>query len=241
MESLDNRKAKRSHHVLTLSYPSIQEGAAVVESQPATDLDSPLGFATLNGYVLFPVDTPVTYYFEYSTDCSFQSDISATPLVTIMATGSEQPVPPQTISGLSGSYCYRLLALGGLSSDDLVKKLELIRARDPLAAQRDLFDWIYGTYQQFQIPGIDDSSSSGGGDGSKKSDSPSSKTQSVSGSSRGNEDEDLPSPQAMMETEATTIAGEADATTPSIEEEGHETSSTKSQRRMYRRVGPNGP
>ena len=130
----------------------VMKGGIMVDSEPATDVDSPSGSATLNGHVLFPADTLVTYYFEYGTDCSFEEDaITTTPLFDIVATGSQQSVPPQTITGLKGNYCYRLLAVGGISSDTLTKKLALVRTRHPLRAQRELFQWVYGASHQFHI------------------------------------------------------------------------------------------
>ena len=79
-------------------------------TDPATSVDDIPGSATLNGKVCgFPNGTSLTYYYEYSTDCSLATAVTRTPVGTMTATGScNQTAPSQNVTNLApGNYCYR--------------------------------------------------------------------------------------------------------------------------------------
>jgi hypothetical protein len=72
-----------------------------------TNVNSPAGSATFNGHITFPAGTNVSYYFEYSLNCSSTGRLT-TVVQSIIADGQQQVVSPVVVSGLSpGDYCYR--------------------------------------------------------------------------------------------------------------------------------------
>jgi len=84
--------------------------ASLVVTTAATNVDSPAGSATLNGYVVFPNGTLVDYYYEYIPNCDVNATVTATPTVTLVATGSPQNGDGATVTSLSpGLYCYRIV------------------------------------------------------------------------------------------------------------------------------------
>ena len=85
-------------------------------TDPPTNTDGRKGSTDFNGHVCgFANGTNLTYYFEYSTNCSLDTNVTRTPSHNIMATGTcDQAVPPQTVSGLTpGAYCYRYVFVVG--------------------------------------------------------------------------------------------------------------------------------
>jgi len=72
-----------------------------------TNVDFPPGSATFNGHITFPAGTNVSYYYEYSLNCSSTGRL-ATPVQSIIANGQQQMLLPLVVNGLSpGDYCYR--------------------------------------------------------------------------------------------------------------------------------------
>ena len=79
-------------------------------TDPPTNTDGSKGSTDLNGHICgFANGTNLTYYFEYSTNCSLETNVTRTPSQSITATGvCDQAVPPQTVTDLPpGTYCYR--------------------------------------------------------------------------------------------------------------------------------------
>ena len=68
------------------------------------------GKADFNGRICgWVANVNIMYYYQYSTDCSFNSSVSQTSPNNITTTGScNQTVPPETVTNLApGRYCYR--------------------------------------------------------------------------------------------------------------------------------------
>ena len=79
-------------------------------TDPASNVDTPPGGATFNGRVCgFTNGSNLTYYYEYSTDCSMSIGVTRTPSGSMVATGScNQTAPSQNVTNLApGTYCYR--------------------------------------------------------------------------------------------------------------------------------------
>ena len=97
-------------HITPANIVPFEIPPAAPTTDPATNTDGSKGSADLNGRICgYANATKLTYYFEYSTNCSLGVNVTRTPSQSITATGScDQAVPPQTVTGLApGSYCYR--------------------------------------------------------------------------------------------------------------------------------------
>jgi hypothetical protein len=82
-------------------------GVVVYAGLQPTSVDSPPGSATLNGHITFPTGTNVSYYYEYSLNCSSTGRLT-TAVQSIIADGQQQILAPLVVNGLSpGDYCYR--------------------------------------------------------------------------------------------------------------------------------------
>ena len=85
-----------------------------VITDPASNVDKPANTAGLNGNICgFDSNVTLTYYYEWSTDCTLDSGVIRTPAKPLMTTGScNQTVPTETVTNVApGSYCYMLVPL----------------------------------------------------------------------------------------------------------------------------------
>jgi len=79
-----------------------------VDAGDAMMVDHSAGSATLNAYTMFPANSTVTYYYEYSTDPTFMTSVYTTPKGTFIATGADQPIPFYKVDDLPpGTYYYK--------------------------------------------------------------------------------------------------------------------------------------
>ena len=90
---------------------------AIIDTLPATSVDNPAGSAQLTGYLAYAPGSVVTYFYEYSPSCNPSGPFNRTEDQTLVATGSQDLTGPAKVSGLpSGTYCYRVVATDGTST-----------------------------------------------------------------------------------------------------------------------------